>query len=216
MATLSSIPAWRILWAGRPRTMGSQRVGHDRATYHNLSLCETGTDPQPVSAQMDGGRRGGCPRGRCFPSTTWFRLLESHNRLVPPGRGTRACLACSLSPVTTWAEPAPPPPPPAAHTDEQRASLTFSPHTSTRLWGRRGLPILVKPLSRCPDGGRRTGSQASELPEGRWQVRCQSAWGGVDTPGKRVGGTLRFQQVGELGRGLGRRLTPVPSLWCLH
>ena len=58
----------------------------------------------------------------------------------------------------------------------------------------------MKLLSRGPDGW----SQASEL-------SCQRAdgrTGGVYTPGERVGGTLGLQQVGGLGRGLGRWLTP--------
>ena len=39
MATHSSIPAWRIPWTegpGRLRSMGSQRVGHDCLTEHDL------------------------------------------------------------------------------------------------------------------------------------------------------------------------------------
>ena len=41
MATHSSILAWKIRWMeepGRLQSMGSQRVGHDRATYFLLSL----------------------------------------------------------------------------------------------------------------------------------------------------------------------------------
>ena len=41
MATNSSILAWKIPWTegpGRLQSMGSQRVGHDRATSLSLSL----------------------------------------------------------------------------------------------------------------------------------------------------------------------------------
>ena len=41
MATHSSILAWKIPWTeepGRLQSMGSQRVGHDRATSLSLSL----------------------------------------------------------------------------------------------------------------------------------------------------------------------------------
>ena len=41
MATHSSILAWRIPWMekpGRLQSLGSQRVGHDRATLISLSL----------------------------------------------------------------------------------------------------------------------------------------------------------------------------------
>ena len=44
MATHSSILAWRIPWTeetGRPRSMGSQRVGHDLATEHPNSAWFT-------------------------------------------------------------------------------------------------------------------------------------------------------------------------------
>ena len=37
MATHSSILAWKIPWTGepgRPQSIGSQRVGHDRMTEH--------------------------------------------------------------------------------------------------------------------------------------------------------------------------------------
>ena len=43
MATHSSILAWRIPWIekpGRLQSMGSQRVGHDRATQHRRQLPE--------------------------------------------------------------------------------------------------------------------------------------------------------------------------------
>ena len=42
MASHSSILAWRIPWTeepGGPQSMGSQRVGHDRATSFSLLLC---------------------------------------------------------------------------------------------------------------------------------------------------------------------------------
>ena len=41
MATHSSIPAWRIPWTEEPgglQSVGSQRVGHDGATEHALTL----------------------------------------------------------------------------------------------------------------------------------------------------------------------------------
>ena len=43
MATHSSILAWRIPWTEEPdglQSMGSQRVGHDRATKHNTAAIK--------------------------------------------------------------------------------------------------------------------------------------------------------------------------------
>ena len=43
MATHSSILAWRIPWMEEPsklQSTGSQRVGHDRATSHDLILFD--------------------------------------------------------------------------------------------------------------------------------------------------------------------------------
>ena len=47
MATHSSILAWRIPWTEEPgglQSMGSQRIGHDRATFISRSLVEKDTD----------------------------------------------------------------------------------------------------------------------------------------------------------------------------
>ena len=44
MATHSSILAWKIPWTekpGRLQSMGSQRVGHDRATYDYVIMVST-------------------------------------------------------------------------------------------------------------------------------------------------------------------------------
>ena len=44
MAAHSSILAWRILWTEEPgelQSIGSQRVGHDRVTEHELYKVET-------------------------------------------------------------------------------------------------------------------------------------------------------------------------------
>ena len=54
MATHSSILAWRIPWTEEPgglRPMGSQRVGHDRATDTVVcqALCHIVTRPSGVS-----------------------------------------------------------------------------------------------------------------------------------------------------------------------
>ena len=66
-----------------------------------------------------------------------------------------------------------------------------------------GLPVLVKLLSRGPDGW----SQASELScqraDGRTGVRATR---GVYTPGERVGGTLRLQAAGGRARQRARTL----------
>ena len=45
MATHSSILAWRIPWSEEPRlqSMGSQRVGHDRATQHSTAYLKYST-----------------------------------------------------------------------------------------------------------------------------------------------------------------------------
>ena len=47
MATHSSTLAWKIPWMeepGRLQSMGSQRVGHDRATSLSLSLYEAASN----------------------------------------------------------------------------------------------------------------------------------------------------------------------------
>ena len=47
MATHSSTLAWKIPWMedpGRLQSMGSQRVGHDRATSLSLSLYEVASN----------------------------------------------------------------------------------------------------------------------------------------------------------------------------
>ena len=52
MATHSSTLAWKIPWTeepGRLQSMGSQRVGHDRATSLSLSFNPFRGDPQPFS-----------------------------------------------------------------------------------------------------------------------------------------------------------------------
>ena len=52
LATHSSILAWRILWTEEPgglQSMGSQRVGHDRATELNLQFQGPSV---PISLQL--------------------------------------------------------------------------------------------------------------------------------------------------------------------
>ena len=49
MATHSSILAWKIPLTGEPggqQSMGSQRVGHDCARTHALSLCESSDEAE--------------------------------------------------------------------------------------------------------------------------------------------------------------------------
>ena len=59
MAAHSSILAWRILWTEEPdglQSMGSQRVGHDWATYH--SSTHTGSFKFPHTKKRVTGEGG--------------------------------------------------------------------------------------------------------------------------------------------------------------
>ena len=92
MATHSSILAWRILWTEEPgglQSMGSQKVGHDWATF--IGGCSRKIKDLAIVSQP----AGGCDRSEHALSV----FLTSNPHLHLPGllQGMRtSLLACSL------------------------------------------------------------------------------------------------------------------------
>ena len=93
--THSSILAWRITWTEEPgglQAMGSQRVGHDRATYPSLSSpssrwCHLTTSPSvtPFSSCPPSFPASGC-FSKCLALNTSLILTDEMMGCSPGGQ----------------------------------------------------------------------------------------------------------------------------------